>query len=148
MKKIICAILSVVIFFACSEGNKKENFKKEIYSTWKGTDVPKVIHYLDTTGTKDVVAGESVCYPNGQVNFEGFYKDGKQDGKWLSFYSDGKQKAIYNYKEGEFHGKYINYFENGQVKIEGKYEKGKKVGVWKTYDNNGKLRKEEDFSKK
>jgi antitoxin component YwqK of YwqJK toxin-antitoxin module len=45
-------------------------------------------------------------YDNGQVQQEGFYKNGKVHGEWISYNMNGEKIAI------------------------GKYENGKKVGKW------------------
>ncbi|WP_396173669.1 toxin-antitoxin system YwqK family antitoxin [Flavobacterium sp.] len=45
-------------------------------------------------------------YDNGQIQQEGFYKNGKVHGEWISYNMNGEKVAI------------------------GKYENGKKVGKW------------------
>lgn len=101
-----------------------------------------------------------------------FYKNGKPDGKWLTFYKDGSLKSIENWKNGLLNGKHIIY-ANGEVKIVeyryenghenglyilnhgngkpyivGEFSKGAPSGVWKYYDKNGNLTGQNDFSKK
>ena len=46
-------------------------------------------------------------YENGQVQQEGFYKDGKLDGKWISYDKDGNKLAVAEYKKGEKVGKWF-----------------------------------------
>lgn len=148
MRKLICALLTLTVFFACAEKDLKENLKKEVYSNWIGTDIPKIIHFIDTLSPDKPVIAEQLCYEDGKVHYEKCFKNGNLDGKWTTFYQDGTKQAVYNFKDGERHGDHIIYFENGKVKSKGTYKNGKQVGVWKTYDENGKLKKKENFDKK
>ncbi|MEG0136270.1 MAG: toxin-antitoxin system YwqK family antitoxin [Cetobacterium sp.] len=68
-----------------------------------------------------------------------FYKNGIPEGKWLSFYSNGKIKSIENWKNGELNGKYILYSEDGYKTFQTYYLKGKDHGLFKLYHDNGKL---------
>ncbi|MFA6709196.1 MAG: toxin-antitoxin system YwqK family antitoxin [Fusobacterium sp.] len=69
-----------------------------------------------------------------------FYKNGKPDGKWIYFYSNGNIKSIENWKDGKLHGKYILYSSNGEKYLETKYKKGLDNGNYKIYYSDGKLR--------
>ena len=40
-----------------------------------------------------------------------YYVKGKPNGKWISFYDNGKMKSIENWKDGMLNGKYILYNE-------------------------------------
>ena len=51
-------------------------------------------------------------YENGQVAQEGFYKDGKLHGEWISYDQTGNKKAIGKYSEGLKTGKW--FFWNGE----------------------------------
>jgi antitoxin component YwqK of YwqJK toxin-antitoxin module len=50
-------------------------------------------------------------YENGSIEQEGLFKDGKLEGKWVSYDVDGKKKAIAEYKNGEKIGKWF-YWNN------------------------------------
>ncbi len=50
-------------------------------------------------------------YDNGQIQQEGFFKDGKLEGKWVAFDANGNQKSVGEYTNGEKTGKWI--FSNG-----------------------------------
>ena len=40
-------------------------------------------------------------YQNGQKEYEGNHKDGKQDGLWISYNEDGTEKSRITFKSGE-----------------------------------------------
>ncbi|MGL4998160.1 MAG: toxin-antitoxin system YwqK family antitoxin [Cetobacterium sp.] len=109
----------------------------------------------------------------GMVTFEKdreFYKNGVPEGKWLSFYKNGKIKAIENWQNGELNGKYVLYnqkgyktfqtyyskgkdnglfklyHENGKPHIIGKFKNGQAIGIWNYYNSNGKLVGKRDYT--
>ena len=43
------------------------------------------------------------------------------------------------YKEGKENGEYFLYYSNGSYRTKGAYSMGKPIGVWEYYDENGKL---------
>ena len=48
-------------------------------------------------------------FENGNIQQEGFFKEGKLDGKWISFDETGKIKAIAEYTNGQKTGKWLTY---------------------------------------
>ncbi len=70
---------------------------------------------------------------------EGNYVDGKKEGLWRSYYSDGKLKSEITYRHGEKYGKAKTYFENGNIAEEGVWLIDKWVNKYKAYYRNGKL---------
>ena len=66
-----------------------------------------------------------------------FYKNGIAEGKWLSFYLNGKIKSIENWENGQLNGKYILYNEEGYRIFQTYYLKGKDHGLFKLYHENG-----------
>ncbi|HEX8016743.1 MAG TPA: membrane-binding protein [Flavobacterium sp.] len=53
-------------------------------------------------------------YENGKVQQEGFFKEGKLDGVWVSYDENGNKKAIAEYTEGLKTGKWI-YFNDKNI---------------------------------
>jgi len=70
---------------------------------------------------------------------EGNYVDGKREGLWKSYYSDGSLKSEITYRHGEKYGKAKTYFENGNTAEEGVWLIDKWVNKYKAYYRNGKL---------
>ncbi len=54
------------------------------------------------------------------------YKDGMKDGKWITWYENGRKWTDRNYKDGKEDGKSTEWFANGQIKTEENYKDGKK----------------------
>ena len=77
----------------------------------------------------------------GMVTFQKdreFYKNGIPEGKWLSFYSNGRIKSIENWRNGELNGKYVLYSQDGHKTFQTYYLKGKDHGLFKLYHENGR----------
>ena len=66
-------------------------------------------------------------YPNGQINSEENYIDGKKDGKWTWYYENGQIQIEGNYIDGKRDGKWTWYYENGQIQIEVNYIDGEPI---------------------
>ncbi len=50
-------------------------------------------------------------YDNGQIQQEGFFKDGKLDGKWIAYDTTGNKKSIGEYSNGQKTGKWFFWNE-------------------------------------
>ena len=51
-------------------------------------------------------------YDSGKVQQEGFFKDGKLDGVWVSYDERGNKKAVGEYTDGVKTGKWIYFNDN------------------------------------
>ena len=56
-------------------------------------------------------------YENGKVQQEGFFKDGKLDGVWVSYDEKGHKKAVGEYTDGVKTGKWIIFNENNLSEV-------------------------------
>ncbi len=70
---------------------------------------------------------------------EGNYVDGKKEGIWRSYYTDGSLKSEITYVHGKKYGLAKTYFENGNIAEEGVWLEDKWVNKYKAYYRNGKL---------
>lgn len=70
---------------------------------------------------------------NGNIKFEGVFKDGVPTGEFTHYYPKGMKKATIYYRDGEKDVFMISFFENGKVMAEGKYVDQKKDSTWKFY---------------
>ena len=99
-----------------------------------------------------------------------YYKDGKPNGKWITFFPNGNIKSIENWQNGKLNGKYIIYqengkkvmqtrylngkdngeyflfHENGMPQVKGSFKNGKPSGIWKYYNSSGKLKGKADYT--
>ncbi len=121
---------------------------------------------FDSTSTTDVLPTNNqhiLYYSNGSVKEIREFRDGKLNGFWKYFYTDGKLKKegsflrdkehgtwkaydqkgsllfIENYKEGIENGIWKSFYPNGKVKLEGAFVNGKRQGTWKIYNDRGVL---------
>ncbi len=75
-----------------------------------------VLSFANTIEPKLEIVGNLVkatyFYENGAIQQEGFFKDGKLDGKWTSYEVNGIVKSVATYTEGVKSGKWnINHKE-------------------------------------
>jgi antitoxin component YwqK of YwqJK toxin-antitoxin module len=75
----------------------------------------------------------------GDYSEKGKYVGDLKDGKWQTFYSDGKLMYEGNYIQGNPDGEHIFYYNNGQIKEIDYYVMGIAEKNWKKYDENGVL---------
>lgn len=70
-------------------------------------------------------------YDNGQVQQEGFYKNGKLQGKWVSYDVNGNKTVVAEYNAGQKVGKW--FFWNDSVLSEVDYSDNRVASVknWK-----------------
>lgn len=80
---------------------------------------------------------------NGQLMYEGYFKDGKPVGEWKRFHEGGQVKAIIKYDE-ESDSAFVQLFDVWQKKVaEGNYLNEKKSGNWVMFSNNQEIAREE-----
>jgi hypothetical protein len=60
----------------------------------------------------------------------GRYKDGKKDGKWYTFYPDGKLKNVVTFSNDVMNGEFKFFDSKGKLDTSGTYVNGKKNGEW------------------
>ena len=75
-------------------------------------------------------------YVGGQKKAERTYKDGKWDGLWVFWHSNGKKQIEANYKEGNLDGLVVNWHFNGQKFSEANYKDGELISE-KFWNNKG-----------
>ncbi len=66
-------------------------------------------------------------YPDGQLAWEGNFKDGKQDGLHRLWYKNGQLKFEGNFKDGKKDGLWRWWSEDGQLKWEQNWKDGKRI---------------------
>jgi antitoxin component YwqK of YwqJK toxin-antitoxin module len=114
-----------------------------------------------------------VYHPNGELNMEGYYRDGLKVARWKIYSkttpyleSKGLKGSLWiemeykeDYSQDDFEeikaqnknidgikdGSYKRYHSNGNIEEEGIYKNDQKVGIWKKYSYDGELNYEENF---
>lgn len=69
---------------------------------------------LEAVGSK---VKATYYYENGKVQQEGFFKDGKLDGVWVSYDEKGNKKTVGEYTDGVKTGKWIFFNEDGLKEV-------------------------------
>lgn len=78
---------------------------------------------------KETLVKATYYYDNGTIRQEGFYKDGKVHGEWISYTKDGKRLAQGQYELGKKVGTW--YFEQENSTTEVSYENNRVANVRK-----------------
>ena len=79
-------------------------------------------------------------WTNGLLGEKGTYKDGKQEGIWKSYDENGQLAVKGTYKNHKLHGIMIRYHKNGHLYQKGIFKNDKRDGVWETFYENGQLK--------
>ncbi|MDQ3109585.1 MAG: hypothetical protein M3R17_06785 [Bacteroidota bacterium] len=79
--------------------------------------------------------GKSLTYYPGtkQIAEVKYYKAGVEDSIWVQYYESGTKKGEGAYKMGNYEGKAVWYFEDGRINILGNYKNSLKDGIWMYY---------------
>ena len=69
-------------------------------------------------------------FDNGQIQQEGFFKEGKLEGKWISYDVNGNKKAIAEYTNGQKTGKWFFWNEQSLSEVDYSNSAVAAVKVW------------------
>lgn len=148
MKAKFTLLLVVVLLISCSrndsenpEGNNE--LTKEVVESFENGQARSEKYYEE--GSLRLVK-QVLYYPNGQIQQEGEFKDGRRHGKWISYFENGNKWSLNSYDIGNLDGEYKTWYENGELNVEGYYTNGQPSGNWKYFDENGNLLKEDKKS--
>ena len=83
------------------------------------------------------INGVSKGYKNKQVVEEIEYVNGVKNGKFNTYYDNGRPLSVGRYKDGLLSGMFTTYYPNGAVQYKGEYSYGVRMGIWVTYDEQG-----------
>ena len=111
--------------------------------------------YIEMTHQEDMGAAYGQSYklkltaPDGKykisvdnkIELRAFLKNHKKEGKWKTFYNNGKLHSVDEYKDGVRNGKLIDYYRTGQISYIGKSINGKAITGTKYYESGKVLAK-------
>jgi len=86
-------------------------------------------------------------FRNGNVSFEGAYRNGETEGTRILYYPDKKIFYEASYANGDLHGEEKEYYPNGQLNYARHYIDGEPDGEGHLYHNNGQLKGEMTYVK-
>lgn len=132
------AVLTCLIFFLQSCGNKKVETKNE-----NGQIIEKF--YVNKNGEKE---GTFIAYyESGKIKEESNYSSGKLSGKRTLYTEKGNIEIEEIYTDnGVLHGPYKLYYPNGTLQLEKTYQDNIITGIIKVYYPSGKLKEEVSMS--
>jgi hypothetical protein len=111
---------------------------------WDCTQPKTKINYVD--GKRHGKYKLWSCPPNDAsrtfVILKGLYFEGKKNGVWRAYGSNGVVSKREHYIDGKREGSYTLWHEEGGIKTEGQYLNDKKCGFWRSWTKDGKLHKE------
>ncbi len=70
-------------------------------------------------------------YENGKVQQQGFFKEGKLEGQWVSYDENGNKKSIGEYSNGEKSGKWLFWNDKSLSEVDYSKSKIEKIKSWK-----------------
>lgn len=109
--------------------------------------IPKAISTFAINSTDTSKILERHFYPNGELKMQGPFKNGKRDGKWESYYSNGVLWSSLEYDSGVRSGISLVYYESGELHISGQFKDDRASGIWTWFDEKGKEIDQIDYSK-
>lgn len=115
-----------------STGSYKDQFLKIAHGAFVYYDDIDRFNYKNATNFK--LKGKTRF-----ISAKGSFVDGYENGRWISFFPDGKIKEVITYVNGVKHGFYGAYDKRGKIVASGAYNLGERVGEW-LYDK-GKVKK-------
>jgi antitoxin component YwqK of YwqJK toxin-antitoxin module/TolA-binding protein len=132
----------------------EKNGQKEYELTVKNNIIDgEVIIYGSNevkTEVKHIVKSElqdayTSFHPNGKVQMEGVFKDGKRNGLFVNYYSNGQLESKITYLNGLAEGDFEKHFANGNLESKGTYKKNFYHGEMTEYFANAAISKTGSF---
>ncbi|MCE1154686.1 MAG: toxin-antitoxin system YwqK family antitoxin, partial [Bacteroidales bacterium] len=99
------------------------------------------LFFTDVTQTRLYTGEYREYFDDGSLKVEMNIKDGKPEGAYIVYFSNGKPNEVRAYRNGEFHGTWRTYNEAGLLIA----DNGKKSGTWYMWDEKGKLISEKKY---
>ncbi len=84
-------------------------------------------------------------YPNGNIEIEEHYIDGKMNGEYKVFHESGPLELIQLYEMDNLRGESLKYYENGQLAERVVFVNGEENGQFQEYHPNGELQWEGEY---
>lgn len=104
--------------------------------------------FVGAAGFDELVERDGVYYEKatntpftGQIDGieEGLIRDGKKEGLWITYFSDGRVLSKAHFDNGVLNGPFESYQSSGDIRATGSYKDGKRSGDWVTYQSSGEV---------
>lgn len=84
--------------------------------------------------------------PKTQKVEEGYYVDGRKEGTWIKYFSDGSVQLKGTYNNNRPEGPYTRYYPNGKIAEQGEFKANGYKGLLLRYHDNGQLAYRANFN--
>jgi antitoxin component YwqK of YwqJK toxin-antitoxin module len=128
----IILLISCFLFFLQCKNNC------EVTEKYHENDNPKIINYFENCRNKSEYKS-SIFYESGQIQNEGFYKDGKKHGIFKRWNRNGILIESWKMKNGKTNGKVTCWYDDGTLKRKLNVKNEKKNGSFVEWDSLGEL---------
>ncbi len=95
------------------------------------------IVYQARKNQEQIPDGYFKVYFQNKLQVAGHYVQGKRDGKWTRFFSNGKPRIEAEYTNGQKTGEWKSYYFNRNSKSNWHYAQNLRVNVWQSKSKNG-----------
>lgn len=137
MKFRILSLALIGLLSACGESGSDE-----IYNENNTNVVDGVVYDINE---KPINGIYKTYYPSGNVKMEVESQKGKPEGKGRFYDEDGNILYEGTFRDGKIDGKMLNFYPDGSVHNEVNYNKGVQTGISRTYNEDGSLAVETKF---
>lgn len=129
-------------------GGQKNGLKNGLFREYnlEGKIVNGYLYENDTLLAKGLILNDGnfdsswvYYYPNGNIQSEGMYINGKKEGNWVYYYENGKIQQKGSFRENIISGTWKLYYKSGVLKAEEYYRKGKLEGIIIEYSETGEV---------
>ncbi len=84
--------------------------------------------------------------PKTQKVEEGYYVNGRKEGTWVKYFSDGSVQLKGTYNNNRPEGSYTRYYSNGKIAEQGEFRANGYKGLLMRYHENGQLAYRANFN--
>ena len=124
----------------CMERNNTPKGTGNVYFFYDNGTIKQIKGFVN-----DELVNAKSFYPNGKMQFEYNYKNGKQEGIAKSWYESGKIKLENNYVQDKKEGIEKAWYESGKPKYESNYTNGLENGKYRAWYESGKIEEEINY---
>jgi len=96
------------------------------------------MHTISNDGKKEGIW--TSYFTDGTLQSQGAYKNNKKHGKWMIYFSDGRLKETIDYVNNEISGEWNTYHNDSTIAATNYFKDGTGLGIRKEFYSNGLLK--------
>ena len=108
-------------------------FKGAFFDENLTVPIGKFFYYISVINQKSVDKHQLAIDTTLAIRETGYFIDGRKEGAWVVYFSNGVKAIVENYERNELNGLYQEFDSHGKIYREGNYLNGGKEGDWYTY---------------